>query len=163
MKSAPFAGLVEFRAGFSPRPRLSLAVFDFDGTLSWLRHGWPALMCEVFLAYYPMRSDESLAVVRRELVAEILSTNGRPSIVQMQTFVRRVQARHAQAPAPEKLLQEYQGRLDQIITERTEMILRGSVRAEDFVVFGARTMFDLLQQRGIKLFVLSGTLEVRVK
>jgi phosphoglycolate phosphatase len=163
MKSAPFAGLVEFRPGFSPRPRLSLAVFDFDGTLSWLRHGWPELMCEVFLPYYPMQPDESLAEVRRELVAEILSTNGRPSIVQMQMFVRRVQARHAQAPAPKKLLQEYQGRLDQIIAERTEMILRESARAEDFVVFGARTMLDLLQQRGVKLFVLSGTLEVRVK
>jgi len=163
MKSAPFAGLVEFRAGFSPRPRLSLAVFDFDGTLSWLRHGWPELMCEVFLPYYPMRPNESLAEVRRELVAEILSTNGLPSIAQMKKFVERVQARHAKAPAPEELLQQYQGRLDQISADRSEMILRQQARADEFVVFGARTMLDLLQQRGIKLFVLSGTLEDRVK
>jgi phosphoglycolate phosphatase len=163
MKSAPFAGLVEFRAGFAPRPRLRLAVFDFDGTLSWLRHGWPELMCQVFLPHYPLRPDESPAEVRRELVAEILSSNGRPSIVQMEKFVERAQARHAQVPAPEELLQEYQSRLDQIIAERSEMILRHSARADDFVVFGARAMLDLLQQRGIKLFVLSGTLEDRVK
>jgi phosphoglycolate phosphatase-like HAD superfamily hydrolase len=163
MKSAPFAGLVEFRAGFSPRPRLSLAVFDFDGTLSWLRHGWPELMCQVFLPYYPMRPDESPAEVRRELVAEILSTNGRPTMVQMKKFVERVQARHAKAPAPEELLQQYQGRLDQVIAERSEMILRQKARADDFVVFGARILLDFLQQRGIKLFVLSGTLEDRVK
>jgi phosphoglycolate phosphatase-like HAD superfamily hydrolase len=163
MKSAPFAGLVEFRAGFSPRPRLSLAVFDFDGTLSWLPHGWPELMCQVLFPYYPMRPDESPAEVRRELVAEILSTNGRPSIVQMETFVERVQARHATAPAPAELLRQYQGRLDQIIAERSDMILRQKARADDFVVFGARTMLGLLQQRGIKLFVLSGTLEDRVK
>jgi phosphoglycolate phosphatase len=163
MKSAAYAGLVEFRDGFAPRPRLKLAVFDFDGTLSWLRHGWPELMCQVFLPYYPMRPDESLPEVRRELVAEILSTNGRPSIVQMQTFVERVHARHADAPAPEVLLQEYQSRLDQIIAERSESILRQKSRPDEFVVFGARTMLELLHQRGVKLFVLSGTLEHRVK
>jgi phosphoglycolate phosphatase-like HAD superfamily hydrolase len=43
------------------------------------------------------------------------------------------------------------------------MILQQTARADDFVVFGARTMLDLLQQRGIKLFVLSGTLENRVR
>jgi phosphoglycolate phosphatase-like HAD superfamily hydrolase len=154
---------VEFRAGFAPRPRLRLAVFDFDGTLSWLRHGWPELMCQVFLPYYPMRPDGSPAEVRRELVAEILSTNGRPSIVQMQTFAKRVQARHAKAPAPEELLRQYQGRLDQVIAERSEMILRQKARADDFVVFGARIMLDLLQRRGVKLYILSGTLEERVK
>ena len=163
MKSAPFAGLVEFKDGFAPRPRLRVAVFDFDGTLSWLRHGWPELMCQVFLPHYPMRPDESLEEVRRELIAEILSTNGRPSIVQMQTFVQRVHARHAQAPAPEELLHQYQSRLDQIIAERSEMILRHQARADEFVVFGARAMLELLQQRHVKLFILSGTLEHRVK
>jgi phosphoglycolate phosphatase len=162
-KSTPFTGLVEFRAGFSPRPTLSLAVFDFDGTLSWLRHGWPELMCQVFLPYYPMRPDESEADVRRLLVAEILSTNGLPSIHQMKKFVERVQARHAKAPAPEELLLHYQNRLDQNIAERSDMILRHSAQADDFIVFGARVMLELLKQRGVKLFVLSGTLEERVK
>jgi phosphoglycolate phosphatase len=164
-KSAPFAGLVEFRAGFAPRPRLRLrlAVFDFDGTLSWLRHGWPELMCQIFLPYYPMRPDESVEEVLRVLMAEILSGNGLPSIFQMKKFVERVQARGAQAPAPEELLHQYQSRLDQIIAERSEMLLRHTARADDFVVYGARTMLDLLQQRGVKLFVLSGTLEERVR
>jgi phosphoglycolate phosphatase-like HAD superfamily hydrolase len=163
--SAPFAGLVEFRAGFSPRPRLSLrlAVFDFDGTLSWLRHGWPELMCQVFLPYYPMRADESAAEIRNLLVAEILSGNGLPSIFQMKKFVERVQARHAKAPAPEELLQQYQSRLDQIIAERSDLIVRQTAQPDDFVVFGARTMLDLLEQRGLKLYVLSGTLEERVR
>ncbi len=163
INSTPFAGQVEFTAAFSPRPRLSLAVFDFDGTLSWLRHGWPDLMCQVFLPYYPMRPDESAAEARRVLVTEILSTNGRPSIIQMQKFVERVQARHAKAPPPEELLRQYQNRLDQIIAERSELILRQRAPADDFLVFGARIMLDLLQQRGIKLFVLSATREDRVR
>jgi phosphoglycolate phosphatase len=163
MKSAPFAGPVEFRAGFSPRPRVSPAVFDFDGTLSWLRHGWPQLMCDVFLPHYPMRPEESEAEVRRVLVSEILSTNGQPSIVQMEKFVQRLRVRQAPVPSPRELLHQYQDRLDQIIAERSEMILRQGARADDFVVFGARTMLNLLHQSGIKLIILSGTLESRVK
>jgi phosphoglycolate phosphatase len=163
MKFPPFAGPLEFRAGFSPRPLVSHAVFDFDGTLSWLRHGWPQLMCETFLPYYSMRPEESEAEVRRVLVSEILSTNGQPSIVQMEKFVRRLQARQASVPSPQELLEQYQDRLDRIIAERSEMILRQKARSDDFVVFGARTMLNLLHQSGIKLIVLSGTLESRVK
>jgi phosphoglycolate phosphatase len=163
MNSALYAGLVEFKAGFSPRSRRSLAVFDFDGTLSWLRHGWPELMCQMFLSFYPLRPGESVAEVRRELLAEILSTNGLPSIFQMQKFVERAQARQTSVPAPEELLQRYQSRLDQIIAERSALILRQSARADDFVVLGARTMLTLLERRGVKLFVLSGTLESRVQ
>jgi len=162
-KSAPFTGLVEFRPDFSPRPQARLAVFDFDGTLSWLRHGWPDLMCQVFLPYYPMQPGESVAEVREILIAEILSGNGRPSIFQMRKFVERVQARAAKAPSPEELLQEYQSRLDKIIAERSDVLLRKAAKADDFVVFGARTMLDLLQKRGFTLFILSGTREDRVK
>ena len=163
MKSTPLTGLMEFRDGFAPRPRLSHAVFDFDGTLSWLRHGWPELMCQVFLPYYPMRPEESAAEVRRELLAEILSNNGRPSIFQMTQFVERVQSRQAEAPAPEALLEQYQSRLDQIIAERSELILHQNAQVDEFVVLGARGMLEILHRRGLKLFVLSGTLEERVK
>jgi phosphoglycolate phosphatase-like HAD superfamily hydrolase len=162
-ESTSYSGLVEFTPTFSPRPRLRLAVFDFDGTLSWLRHGWPELMCQVFLPYYPRRADESVEEVQRLLTAEILSGNGLPSIFQMRKFVERVQTRGVKAPAPEELLHEYQSRLDRIITERTEMISRKAAQVDDFVVFGARRMLDILERRGFKLFVLSGTLEGRVK
>jgi len=162
-KSTTMAGLVEFTPSFLPHPRLSLAVFDFDGTLSWLRHGWPELMCQVFLPYYPRRADESVEEVQHLLTAEILSGNGLPSIFQMRKFVERVQSRAAKAPAPEELLHEYQSRLDRIIAERSELIARKTAQVDDFVVFGARGMLDLLERRGFKLFVLSGTLEERVK
>jgi phosphoglycolate phosphatase len=161
--SARFSGLVEFKAGFSPRRGLGLAVFDFDGTLSWLRHGWPALMCDVFLPHYPLKADETVESVREILIAEILSGNGLPSIFQMRTFVERAKARNANVPAPEELLHEYQSRLDELIKERSETILRKTAQAEEFVVFGARRMLELLHKRGFKMFILSGTREDRVK
>jgi phosphoglycolate phosphatase-like HAD superfamily hydrolase len=162
MKPEPFAELRKFQAGSSRRWRPTHVVFDFDGTLSWLRHGWPELMCQLFLEYYPMRTDESADHVHDEILAEVLSTNGLPSIVQMQRFVERVQARGAKPPTPEELLRQYQGRLDEIIEERSQLLTHGRARLDDFVIFGARTMLDLLEQRRVKLFILSGTLEERV-
>jgi len=154
---------MELRPGFSPRPRARHIVFDFDGTLSWLRHGWPETMCEIFLRYYPRRDGESEHQVRQELVAEILSTNGQPSIVQMEKFFQRAQTRQASVPAPRELLQQYQERLDQIIAERSALIAGKQARADDFVVWGARPLLDLLHGRGFRLTVLSGTLESRVR
>jgi phosphoglycolate phosphatase-like HAD superfamily hydrolase len=154
---------MELRPGFSPHPRATHVVFDFDGTLSWLRHGWPETMCEIFLRYYPRRADESESEVRQELVAEILSTNGQPSIVQMEKFVQRAHTRQAKVPTPRELLQQYQDRLDQMIAQRSESVSRKQAHADEFVVWGARAMLDLLQERGLQLTVLSGTLESRVK
>jgi len=154
--------ILKFKARFSRRWRPTCAVFDFDGTLSWLRHGWPELMCQLFLKYYPMQPDESAAHVHHELLAEILSTNGLPSIVQMQRFVERVRAHGATTPTPEELLRQYQGRLDEIIEERSQSLSKGRLPVDDFVVFGARRMLDLLERRGVKLYILSGTLEERV-
>ncbi|HEY3862436.1 MAG TPA: haloacid dehalogenase-like hydrolase [Verrucomicrobiae bacterium] len=155
--------MIDMPVPFAPRPRLSHAVFDFDGTLSWLRHGWPELMLNVFLPYYPMRADESKPEVLAELLAEILSNNGRPSIFQMRQFAGRVQSRGGSAPAPERLLEEYQGRLDQAIAERAATLEQRGAAPDEFIVSGARAMLELLQRRGVKLFILSGTLEERVR
>jgi phosphoglycolate phosphatase-like HAD superfamily hydrolase len=163
MNPGPHEELLKFKAGFSRRWRPTHAVFDFDGTLSWLRHGWPELMCRLFLKYYPLLSNEPVDQVHEEVLAEILSTNGLPSIVQMQRFAQRAHARGSSPPAPEELLRQYQGQLDKIIEERSQSLSQGRARVDDFVVFGARTMLDLLEQRGVKLYILSGTLEERVR
>ncbi|HZR16697.1 MAG TPA: HAD family hydrolase [Verrucomicrobiae bacterium] len=47
----------ELVAGISPRPGISHVVFDFDGTISWLRHGWPELMAGLFLEQIPTLSE----------------------------------------------------------------------------------------------------------
>ncbi|MCX6928169.1 MAG: hypothetical protein NT154_33910 [Verrucomicrobia bacterium] len=41
---ASFSGLVELSPDYSPRPRITYVMFDFDGTLSWLRYGWPLMI-----------------------------------------------------------------------------------------------------------------------
>jgi phosphoglycolate phosphatase len=148
---------------FAPRKRISHAVFDFDGTLSWLRHGWPDIMANLFLEFYPVLPGDSLESVRGELLTEILSLNGQPSLHQMRGFADRMARRGANAPRPEELLVEYQWRLDEVIEERSGRVHQGMAFPDHFVVFGARALLRKLVGRGIRLSILSGTVEERVR
>src|SRR5437868_1323401 len=96
---------------FAPRP-FSHVIFDFDGTLSWLRHGWPGIMYDLFRGHYPARPGESEKVIHDLLISEILSLNGKPSVFQMIQFHQRVEQRAADCPSADALLATYQERLD---------------------------------------------------
>ena len=54
-----FHGRVEFAAGFSPRPEISHVLFDFDGTLSLIREGWPEVMTPMFAEMLPALPGET--------------------------------------------------------------------------------------------------------
>jgi phosphoglycolate phosphatase-like HAD superfamily hydrolase len=150
-------------SGVIPRPRISHAIFDFDGTLSWLRHGWPRIMAEVMRQYYPTYPGETEQAIFDHLISDLLSLNGKPTIFQMIHFEAEVRQRGGQCPEPEALRKEYQDRLDRIIDERSHRIRSGTGLHDEFVVFGARQLLLLLQARGVKLHVLSGTIQPRVR
>lgn len=148
---------------FPLRPGISHVIFDFDGTLSWLRHGWPRLMFELFRPCYPARSGEPETAIHDLLLSEILSLNGKQSIFQMRRFCQRVRRRGGASPAPEDLLREYQSRLDAVIARRVRDLQTGRAVPDDFVVCGARAFLDKLRRRGLRLIILSGTIEPRVR
>ena len=153
---------IEICPGFSPRPKLTHAVFDFDGTLSLLRHGWPDTMLAMFLEMLPPRPDEVPAALRAELMEEILAYNGRQTIHQMTRFAERVAERGGQPREPQCYLAEYTLRLERAIAARTQRI-RDGASPDSFVVPGARALLGRLRDRGVKLFILSGTLEPFVR
>jgi len=59
-------------------------VFDWDGTLSFIRAGWGEVMLRQWMEHLPPAPDES--VDSRSTIAhqEIWALNGRPSIHQME-------------------------------------------------------------------------------
>lgn len=148
---------------FSARPQISHVIFDMDGTLSWLRHGWPEMMCTLFRHYLPLKSGESEESVQHFLLSEILSLNGKPSMFQMLRFQELLAERGGTSPSPEQLLEEYQSRLDHAIEVRSQRIANHETKPDEFVVYGARALLEKLQQRGLTLIILSGTIEHRVK
>ena len=164
MSSLPnFTGPVELRDGLAPRPEISHFVFDFDGTLSWLRHGWPGIMLRMFEEKLPALAGESAEQRHDLLQGVILGLNGKPTIMQMIRFAEMVNERGGTAPEPEAFRKEYQDRLDTEIAARSELIRSGKATQDDFVVHGARALLDKLQAEGATLVILSGTIEHRVK
>jgi phosphoglycolate phosphatase len=144
------------------RIRATHVIFDFDGTLSWLRSGWPDVMARLFAEFIqgPMaNAPETQPRLRRE----ILALNGQPSIYQMRRFDELASEFNAAPPPSEQLLQIYLKRLDDLIQQRTRVITSGAAPANDFLIAGALPLLQELIQRGLKLFILSGTAEPEVR
>jgi len=158
-----FSGRVEFQPRFAPRPQVSHIVFDFDGTLSLVRHGWADIMLAMFQEYIPSRSGETEAGRRQSLLDDILSLNGRQTIHQMILLSERVRERGGEAREAQWYNAEFDRRLHLKINERSTQIQTGARRQNEFLVHGARKMLTHLQDRGFKLYLLSGTIERFVK
>jgi phosphoglycolate phosphatase len=151
-------------AAFDGKPRtIKHAVFDFDGTLSWLRHGWPGMMLDVFAAHLPPAEPAASEAVRAELLRLVMALNGKPTIFQIHAFGQYAAARGLGVPESEPLRQAYQDLLDRHIAERAERVRLKSAAEDAYVVAGARQLLEYLQSKGVRLSVLSSTVEYRVK
>ena len=153
------ASSIQFLAGFEPRPRASHVVFDFDGTLSLLRQGWPRTMLDMFLDLLPPLENEDRAALEAELVTEILSFNGKQPIHQMRAFAERVKVRGGESESPDDYLAAYAKRLRVEINERIDAIRTGRKDRDEFVLHGGRALLERLREEGFTLFLLSGTNE----
>lgn len=160
MPSAPLPAAME---AIAPRPQISHVVFDFDGTLSWLRHGWPTIMLQVMRDRLPRLRGEGDAQVDSLLTGIIIGLNGKPTILQMIRFAEVVRERGGPALDPETLRAEYQRRLDLEIAARSAQVRSRQVADDFFVVHGARALLEKLLRDGLKLYVLSSTVEERVR
>lgn len=143
--------------------RFSHVVFDFDGTLSWLRHGWPEMMFDVFASHLPAGVDASSSGVRDDLFGIIMGLNGMPTIMQMRRFSEYAAQHGRSGLNPEQLRQEFQRILDGRILERSQSIQCGAVPRDAYVVAGARELLDTLRGGGARLYILSSTVEHRVR
>jgi len=158
-----FTGDVELRPTFAPRPQITHVVFDFDGTLSWVRHGWPEIMFGVFGRHLPLQDEESAQDRTALFNSIVFGLNGRPTIMQMQRFAEVVKERTGEELVAEDLRREFQDELDAEIAARLLSIRSRAVPHDAFVVHAARPLLERLRELGIKPIVLSSTIEHRVR
>src|SRR5262249_52770944 len=151
------------KPSFTVRPDIRLVVFDFDGTLSWLRHGWPEIMVDVFREEFRPRGDETEPQIRELLLDLIVGLNGKSTIFQMIRFAELVRERDGRTLDPESLRQEFQRRLDEAIEARSGQIRSGHSKPDDYVVHAARPLLERLGNAGVALAILSSTIEERVR
>jgi len=159
----PFQGLVEFSPGFHSRPEIRYVLFDFDGTLSLVRQGWPEVMVPMFVEMLPRQGDESEADLRRLAYDDIMRLNGKQTIFQMIQLAERITQRGGRPREPLWYKHEYLRRLGLRISDRIEGLRSGKIRPDDLLVYGARPLLELLSARGLTLYLASGTDEPCVK
>lgn len=161
--SISFSGLVEFSSHFTPRKEISHVLFDFDGTLSLIRQGWPEVMVPMFAEFLPPVPGESEESRRQLCYEDIMRLNGKQTIYQMIQLAERIRERGGVPLEPLWYKQEYLRRLDQRIKHRLEGLRTGKLSPESLLVHGSRRMLELIRQRGLPMYLASGTDEVYVK
>lgn len=154
---------IEVLHPFAPRPEIQHVVFDFDGTLSLVREGWPVVMTGLFEEVLPKQKGESIEELRQMIVDDIMHLNGKQTIYQMIQLAERIMERGGEAKEPLWYKHEYLRRLDERIQYRLDGLRDGTISPETLLVHGSRKLLELLSQRGVKLHLASGTDEQFVK
>ncbi len=147
----PFTGLVEFAPAFRPRKGITHVLFDFDGTLSLVRQGWPDIMVPMFAEIIPAIAGETEEQRRQLAFEDIMRLNGKQTIYQMIQLAERVKERGGVPDEPLNYKHEYLRRLDQRIQHRVAGLRDGSIQRDDLTVFGTRGLMEALSERGLPL------------
>jgi phosphoglycolate phosphatase-like HAD superfamily hydrolase len=163
MRLTQFEGLIELRPDFSPRSDITHVLFDFDGTLSLIREGWPAVMAPMFAEMLPPRPAETDEARLQLCLEDIMRLNGKQTIYQMIQLAERIRERGGVPREPLWYKHEYLRRLEIRIAHRIETLRAGTANRDGFLVFGARRLLEMLRERGLALYLASGTDEDRVK
>ncbi|SIO42787.1 Phosphoglycolate phosphatase, HAD superfamily [Singulisphaera sp. GP187] len=163
MSQPVFSGEVILRPTFAPRPGISHVLFDFDGTLSLIRQGWPEIMVPMFTEVLPPLDGESEADRQRLAFEDIMRLNGKQTIYQMMQLADRIRERGGEPREPLWYKHEYLRRLDERIADRAKGLKAGTIPPDDLLVFGASGLMENLQRRGLTLYLASGTDEPFVK
>ena len=135
-----------------------VALFDFDGTVSLIRSGWVdvmvPMMVEILLDLKTGEKEEDLRAVVEDFVGHL---TGKQTIYQMIELAEQV-ARRGGAPLdPLAYKKMYLERLWHKIRHRIEDLRGGRVSPEKYLVPGARAFLAALKERGLKMYLASGT------
>lgn len=163
MSTPNFSGQVILYPSFAPRPEITHVLFDFDGTLSIIRQGWPEIMVPMFTEVLPALPGETEQDRRSLAYDDIMRLNGKQTIYQMMQLADRIRERGGEPQEPLWYKHEYLRRLNLKIAERVEGLTSGRIQQDDLTVFGSRSLLDNLKARGLSLYLASGTDEPFVK
>lgn len=157
---------IELCAESIPFGQIKHAVFDNDGTISTLRQGWEQIMAPVMIKAilgdgHENADDRLRQAVRRRVDEYIDQSTGVQTLVQMEALVELV--REFGIVPPEKVLDRfgykriYNDALMQMVDERAATLKGGRRNVTDFTIEGAVDFVRALRERGVTLYLASGT------
>jgi phosphoglycolate phosphatase len=154
----PGAQYIEILNDAWERGRIRFALFDFDGTISLIRQGWQEvmipMMVEILAALNTGESEEELYALVREFVIRL---TGKQTIYQMIELAEQVRKRGGVPQDPLEYKREYLRRLWDRIAHRVQGLKEGRYTPEEMSVPGSLDMVKALHERGVVLYLASGT------
>jgi phosphoglycolate phosphatase-like HAD superfamily hydrolase len=153
----PHTGIEIIRSLALDRPPQHV-LFDFDGTLSLIREGWPEVMIPLMIETLQATGTQEAPAALHKLCSDFVTAlTGKQTIYQMIRLAEEVAKRGGRPEDPVVYKQQYLDRLMTRITDRREGLRSGRIAARDMVVPYSLELLDALQQRGALLYVASGT------
>src|SRR5579864_9131987 len=156
--------MLELIRSVSSAPPARAALFDFDGTLSLIRSGWidvmVPMMVEILVDLKTGESENELRAIVDDFVWRL---TGKETIYQMMEFAGHVSKRGGKALEPLAYKKMYLDLLWVRIESRIGDLKSGRSSPEQYLVPGARALLEKLKERGLKMYLDSGTDEVYVK
>ncbi|MBN2411375.1 HAD hydrolase-like protein [candidate division KSB1 bacterium] len=146
--------------------KIKHVIFDHDGTISTLREGWKEVMEQVMVKCilgedYEKTAPDLFHKVTGRVREYIDMTTGLQTIVQMQALVEMVKE-FALVP-PGKILDKfgykkiYNETLMQPVKSRIVKIKNGELNNTDFTINGVVNFLKKLRDKGVTLYLASGT------
>ena len=135
-----------------------VCLFDFDGTISLIRSGWMDVMVpmmgEILLDLHTGESETELRTVVEDFIWRL---TGKQTMYQMIAFADEVLKRGGVPQEPLEYKKMYLDRLHARIRHRLEELRRQEVSPDKYLVPGARALIEALRERGLQLYLASGT------
>jgi len=134
-------------------------LFDFDGTISTLRFGWEGVMKPLMLEMISGGKGYG-AELEKEVDDYISESTGIQTIHQMKWLANTVHQRGMNPAAPTDpwwYKGEYNRRLMENIRMRLDRLNSGEVQREEYLMQGSEAFLKALCEKGVKLYVASGT------
>ena len=138
--------------------RARVVLFDFDGTLSLIRSGWAQVMVPMMVEVLEDLGSGETRTQLGALVDEyVMRLNGKQTIYQMIELADQVRRRGGAPKKPLEYKRIYLDRLHERIAGRLRELREGACAPEKYLVPGARELLLALRERGLRLFLASGT------
>jgi phosphoglycolate phosphatase len=140
------------------------AVFDFDGTLSLIREGWPEVMVPMMVEFLQETgTDETSEDLRTLAHSFVMELNGKQTIYQMIRLAEEIKQRGGHPLEPVEYKNLYHDRLMERIVARREGLRGGRTSPTDMLVPHSLDLLEALQKRETQLYLASGTDEQYVR
>jgi phosphoglycolate phosphatase len=149
---------IEILNPYFPRGKFRFVLFDFDGTLSLIREGWPLVMIPMMVEVIKATgtSEDELALTRH-VEDFVMRLNGRQTIYQMIQLAEEVTKRGGQPLEPLAYKHEYHARLMRRIQGRLDALASKTTMPDDWTVPRSHDLLTRMRDRGLALYLASGT------